>query len=122
MSFFRHRGIYRSDVIFKTFNPGEVHRLPLVGALAPVRRRDGRAAPGSSSAMSSGRLFLDRDALQQSPSPLHRHPQNKMIANPNGRIYHRTVTSVLTGCLSAPQRRRSLVGEGPTQVVVGRTW
>jgi hypothetical protein len=28
--------------------------------------------------MSSGRLFLDRVARQQSPSPLHRHPQNNM--------------------------------------------
>lgn len=34
----------------------------------------------------------------------------------------RTANSVLTVCLSAPQRRRSLVGESPTQVVVGRTW
>jgi hypothetical protein len=34
----------------------------------------------------------------------------------------RTANSGLTGCLSAPRRRRSLVGEGPTQVVVGRTW
>jgi hypothetical protein len=34
----------------------------------------------------------------------------------------RTANRVLTVCLSAPQRRRSLVGEGPTQVVVGRTW
>ena len=36
--------------------------------------------------------------------------------------FQRTANCVLTVCLSAPQRRRSLVGEGPTQVVVGRTW
>ena len=37
----------------------------------------GYYAPGSSSAMSSGRLFLDRVARQQSPSLLHRHSQTK---------------------------------------------
>jgi hypothetical protein len=47
-------------------------RLPLVGPRTPVKGRDGRSAPCSSSAMSSGRLFLDRVARQQSPSPLHR--------------------------------------------------
>jgi hypothetical protein len=42
---------------------------------APVQGRDGRRAPYPSSAMSSGRLFLDRVARQQSPSPLHRQPE-----------------------------------------------
>jgi hypothetical protein len=32
-------------------------------------------APSHRPQMSSGRLFLDRVARQQSPSPLHRHPQ-----------------------------------------------
>jgi hypothetical protein len=50
-------------------------RLPLVGPRAPVQERDGRSASCSSSAMSSGRLFLDRVARQQGPSPLHRHSQ-----------------------------------------------
>src|SRR5437867_667730 len=50
-------------------------RLPLVGPGTQSEGRDGRSAPCSSSAMSSGRLFLDRVARQQSPSPLHRHPQ-----------------------------------------------
>ena len=45
-------------------------------APGPAKGRDGRSAPCSSSTMSSGRLFLDRVARQQSPSPLHRHPQN----------------------------------------------
>jgi hypothetical protein len=51
-------------------------RLPLVGPQAPVQERDGRSAPCSSSAMSSGRLFLDRVARQHCPSPLHRRRQN----------------------------------------------
>jgi hypothetical protein len=59
----------------KQTNLGVGYRLPLVGPQAPVRERDGRCAPCSSSAMSSDRLFLDRVARQQSPSPLHRHPQ-----------------------------------------------
>ena len=42
---------------------------------AQVKERVGRTTPFSSSAMSSGRLFLDRVARQQSPSPLHRYRQ-----------------------------------------------
>src|ERR1022692_5016768 len=38
----------------------------------PAKGRDGRTAPCSSSAMSPDRLFLDRVARQQCPSPLHR--------------------------------------------------
>jgi hypothetical protein len=45
---------------------------------AQVRERVGRTTPCSSSAMSSVRLFLDRVARQQSPSPLHRQPQHNM--------------------------------------------
>ena len=41
------------------------------------------------------RLFLDRDARQQSPSPLYRQHQNKSIGEVSKRIYHRTVSSVL---------------------------
>ena len=48
-----------------------------------------------------GRLILDRVARQQSPSPLHRHGQNKIIATIKGTIHHRTVTSVLTGCFTS---------------------
>jgi hypothetical protein len=39
-----------------------------------TRRED--HAPSHRPQMSSGRLFLDRVAHQQSPSPLHRQPQN----------------------------------------------
>jgi hypothetical protein len=45
---------------------------------AQVVERAGRITPFSSSAMSSGRLFLDRVGRHQSPSPLHRHPQINM--------------------------------------------
>jgi hypothetical protein len=40
-------------------------------------RREDRA-PSHRPQMSSGRLFLDRVARQQSPSPLHRHAQTTM--------------------------------------------
>ena len=50
-------------------------RLPLVGPHNPVLKRDGRPAPDPSFAMSSDRLFLDRVARQQCPSPLHRRLQ-----------------------------------------------
>jgi hypothetical protein len=43
-----------------------------------VEERDGRTAPFSSFAMSSGRLILDRVGRHQSPSPLHRHTQINM--------------------------------------------
>jgi hypothetical protein len=42
---------------------------------AQVEERVGRTTLRSSSAMSSGRLFLDRVARQHCPSPLHRHAQ-----------------------------------------------
>jgi hypothetical protein len=51
------------------------NRLPLVGPRASVKDATEGARLGSSSAMSSGWLFLDGVARQQSPSPLHRHPQ-----------------------------------------------
>jgi len=55
--------------------------------------------------MSSGRLFLDRVGRHQSPSPLHRRDQIKLIARSEGTIYHRTVTSALTGCLTFRDKR-----------------
>ena len=68
-----------------------------------TRRED--HAPSHRPQMSSGRLFLDRIARQQSPSPLHRRDQNKMIARSKGTIYHQTVSSVLTGCLTFRDKR-----------------
>ena len=58
--------------------PGTEVPPPVGRHPAPVQGRDGRSAPLSSSAMSSDRLFLDRVARQQSPSPLHRHAQTTM--------------------------------------------
>src|SRR5262249_40954685 len=72
---------------------------------AQVKERVGRTTLFSSSAMSSGRLFLDRADRHQSPSPLHRRDQNKLIARFEGTIYHQTVTSVLTGCLTFRDKR-----------------
>jgi hypothetical protein len=63
--------------------PCQTIRSPIVfasrpSAPGPAKGRDGRCTPCSSSAMSSDRLFLDRVARQQSPSPLHRHQQITM--------------------------------------------
>ena len=113
LRFRRHDGIYRSDVVQKqNQNPrtkpwNRTNSLPPVGPATKVKERDGRTTLFSSSAMSSGRLFLDRVGRHQSPSPLHRRDQNKSIAQSEGTIYHRTVRSVLTGCLSFRDRRIS---------------
>jgi len=50
--------------------------------------------------MSSGRIFLDRVARQHCPSPLHGHRQHNSSAESNGIIYHQTVVSILTVCLT----------------------
>jgi hypothetical protein len=76
-----------------------------------VKERVGRTTLFSSSAMSSGRLFLDRVGRHQSPSPLHRRDQNKSIARSKQTIYHRTVSSVLTGCLTFRDKRKSCLVE-----------
>src|SRR6266852_2539996 len=60
-------------------NPGVRTVPPPAGRpRAKVKERVGRAASFSSSAMSSGRLFLDRVARQHCPSPLHRRSQINM--------------------------------------------
>ena len=79
LAFFRHRGIFRSDVQcwdLESWGRGATSRWSVPGPA--TSRRDGRSAPCSSSTMSSGRLFLDRVARQQSPSPLHRQPEHNM--------------------------------------------
>ena len=78
MRFRRHDGIYRSDVV-QTPNPRHGIQPPPAGRpRAQAKERVGRTTLLSSSAMSSGRLFLDRVGRHQSPSPLHRHGQNNM--------------------------------------------
>lgn len=108
MRFPRHDGIYRSDVV-----QGKTQTKPWDGTVPPpvgrpraqVKERAGRIALFSSSAMSSGRLFLDRVGRHQSPSPLHRHGQHNLIGRSEETNYHRTVSSVLTSCLSFRDKR-----------------
>ena len=59
--------------------PGRGRAASRWSAPSPGRRtrREDRA-PAHRPQMSSGRLFLDRVARQQSPSPLHRHPKFNM--------------------------------------------
>src|SRR5215813_2740544 len=108
MRFRRHDGIYRSDVVQNQKpSPGNGTLPPPAGRpRAQAKERAGRITLFSSSAMSSGRLFLDRVGRHQSPSPLHRRDQNKLIVRFEGTIYHRTVSSVLTGCLTFRDKRK----------------
>ena len=106
MRFLRHDGIYRSDVVQNKNKPwGGTVPPPAGRPRAQVKERVGRTTLLSSSAMSSGRLFLDRVGRHQSPSPLHRHGQNNSVARSEGTNYHRTVSSVLTVCVSSGGRR-----------------
>jgi len=98
MRFPRHDGIYRSDVSFLLFTPGagpafRSGRCQGIG-------HAGKHMPFPSSAMSSGRLFLDRVARQQSPSPLRRQGHRKTLDRRAQTNYHRTETCGLTGCLT----------------------
>ena len=99
MRFLRHHGIYQSDVGLCK-NPNPSWTSPPANVQTRARERAGRIALSPIVLMSSGRLFLDRVARQHCPSPLHRHTQHISIAELKGTIYHRTVTSVLTGCLT----------------------
>jgi len=61
-----------------------------------------------------------RVARQHCPSPLHRHHQPKTIAASKEMIYHRTVNSLLTVCLTHRanlNRSRSLSEYSPTSRV-----
>jgi hypothetical protein len=98
MRFFRHRGIYRPDVIF-CFNPWPA--IPLsgrAGARVYGTRRKERALP---IVRDEFRPAIPRwVARQHCPSPLHRLFQLKSIADSKEIFYHRTVTSLLTVCLT----------------------
>ena len=111
MRFRRHVGIYRSDVVQgKTPKPNPENGTgppPDSQPRTQVKERAGRITPFSSSAMSSGRLFLDRVGRHQSPSLLHRRHQHKLIARAKETHYHRAGNSVLTVCLSSGGRRSS---------------
>ena len=104
LRFLRHGGIYRSDggETIQSWGRSAASRWSAPG---PAKGRDGRSAPCSSSAMSSGRLFLDRDARQQSPSPLHRQAHPKAVPGWGTINLQRTANSVLTVCLSQGDNR-----------------
>src|SRR5450759_4594480 len=76
MRIFGHGGIYRSDVSSHLINLMPGSRFT-VGS-GPGYRTRRKNTPCPSSAMSSGRLFLDRVARQHCPSSLHRHTQINM--------------------------------------------
>ena len=111
-AFLRHDGIYRSDVV-QNQNPNQPWERdqppPASRPRNQVKERVGRTTLFSSSAMSSGRLFIDRVGRHQSPSPLHRRAQNKSIARCERTVYHRTVSSVLSGCLTFRDKRMHIL-------------
>ena len=74
MRFLRHDGIYRSDVSSHLVTPGACPAFRS-GRCQGIEQA-GKHMLFPSSAMSSGRLFLDRVGRHQSPSPLHRRSQN----------------------------------------------
>jgi hypothetical protein len=84
----------------KTKPWGRTEPPPAGRPRAQVQERVGRTTPLSSSAMSSGRLFLDRVARQQSPSPLHRQPDHKTVDQSQKTNYHRMVTASFPPCLT----------------------
>ena len=79
--------------------PGPGHRLPFVGPEPSCRTRQKEHAL-SIIADQFRPAIPQRGARQHCPLPLHRHGQHKAIAQSEGRVYHRTVNSVLTVCLT----------------------
>ena len=98
MRFLRHDGIYRSDVSFLLFNPGPCPAFRS-GRCQGIGHA-GRNTPCPSSAMSSGRLFLDRVARQHCPSPLRRQGHHKSLDQRIESKYYRTARCGLSGCLT----------------------
>ena len=102
-AFFRHGGIYRSDVSSLLFTPGPLSRFPV----GPV--------PGYRTSRKEHALPIVRDefrpaiprrvARQHCPSPLHRHCQHNLYPLSGGTDYHRMVESVLTVCLTVRGNR-----------------
>ena len=76
-AFLRHWWNLSGPMWSKNQTPGRDHTASRWSAPSPgsrTRRED--RAPSHRPQMSSSRLFLDRVARQQSPSPRHRQPQN----------------------------------------------
>src|ERR1700737_3443964 len=99
MRFPRHDQIYQSDVSFLLVSWG-LAPPPVGRRRGPAIGRDGRGTPCPSSLMSFDRLFLDRVARQQSPSPLHRQPQLKPLPCWMNIDFHRTAITPFTLCPS----------------------
>ena len=100
MRFLRHGGIYRSDVFLLLVNSGQGAASRWSGPAQAIGRA-GRNAPCPSSTMSSGRLFLEGLLASIALLRFTGQDQHKAIAVSKGINYHRTVTSVLTGCLTS---------------------
>jgi len=92
--FFRHAGIYRSDVLSLLVNLG----WSAASRSGPTQAigRAGRNTPCPSSTMSSGRLFLDGLLASIARLRFTGQDQHKTIAASKGINYHRTVNSLLT--------------------------
>ncbi len=105
--FCRHAGIYRSDVSFLLINLGQSTASRSGPGQAIGRAGSNHALPIVHDEFRPA--IPQRGARQHGPSPLHRHPQLKSIAASKGIIYHRTVTSLLTVCLSPGGRFNSWV-------------
>ena len=101
--FFRHDGIYRSDVLSLLLTPGR-SRFP-VGPVPGYRtRRKEHALPIVRDEFRPA--IPRRVARQHCPSPLHRHHQLITIAASLEMFYHRTVPSLLTVCLTLGDRSK----------------
>ena len=119
MRFSRHGGIYLVRCGMKT--------KPQAGSRAASRRsapnpgsracREDRA-PSHRPQMSSGRLFLDRGARQQSPSPLHRQLHPKTVPGWGTMKWQRTVNSVLTICLSKRGKRNGSCASSSSAMLI----
>src|SRR5258706_978639 len=141
MRFLRHGGIYRSDVFLLLVNSGQgaasltsneeyrrpcrMIRSPVASVLRPSAPaqaigRAGRNAPCPSSTMSSGRLFLEGLLASIALLRFTGHDQHKAIAVSKGINYHRTVTSVLTGCLTSRSHPRESQSRPVTQTAPER--
>ena len=107
-AFSKAGGSYRSDVV-TAVNLDQGHRLPFVGPEPSYRERQEEHV--LSIIPDQFRSAIpQRGARQHCPLPLYRHGQHKAITQSEGRIYHRTVNSVLTVCLSSGDGSRSARG------------
>ena len=90
----------RPDRVFLGCNPdqGAAFRSGPVQAIG-MRRKERIHWFHPSVQMSSGRLFLTGWSPPE-PAALHRHAQDNLLAVSPASKYHRTVTCVLTACLS----------------------